>query len=100
APEAQTAPEPAARAPCAGRADEAKPRNQPQAAAAPPMRETAAQGALLKSAIDAPVVLVSGPGVSIRRNGVWLERSTDNGATWALDLVDAPAGLHVGSCPT
>ena len=64
------------------------------------MHETVAQGVLLKSAIEAPVVLASGPGVSIRRSGTRLERSTDNGATWAVDLVDAPAGLHVGSCPT
>jgi hypothetical protein len=84
----------------AGRADEAKPGNQPQAAAVAPMRETIAQGALLKSAIEAPLVLASGPGVSIRRSGTELERSTDNGATWAVDLADAPAGLHVGSCPT
>ena len=83
----------------AARADEARPGNQPKAAAMP-MRETIAQGQLLKSAIEAPLVLASGPGVSIRRSGTQLERSTDNGATWAGDLVDAPAGLHVGSCPT
>jgi hypothetical protein len=45
-------------------------------------------------------VLASGPGVSIRRTASRLERSIDNGASWALDLADAPAGLHVGSCPT
>ncbi len=84
----------------AGRADEAKPGNLPQAAAVAPMRETVAQGALLKSAIEAPLVLVSGPGVSIRRSASRLERSIDHGATWALDFADAPAGLHVGSCPT
>ncbi len=84
----------------AGRADEAKARNQPQALATPSVPETVAQGALLKSAIEAPLVVASGPGVSIRRSGTRLERSTDNGATWAVDLADAPAGLHVGSCPT
>jgi hypothetical protein len=84
----------------AGRADEAKPANRPQALAIAPMHETVAQDALLKSAVDAPAVLASGSGVSIRRSGSRLERSTDNGATWAVDLADAPAGLHVGSCPT
>ena len=84
----------------AGRADEAKPGNQPQAVTIPPMHELVTEGVLLKSAIEAPVVLASRPGVSIRRSGARLERSTDNGATWAVDLADAPAGLHVGSCPT
>jgi hypothetical protein len=84
----------------AGRADEAKPGNQPKALATPAVPETVAQGALLKSATEAPLVVASGPGVSIRRSGTGLERSTDNGATWAVDLADAPAGLHVGSCPT
>jgi hypothetical protein len=84
----------------AGRADEVSPRNQPKALAIPPVPESVAQGALLKSAVDAPVELASGSGVSIRRSGTRLERSTDNGATWAVDLADAPAGLHVGSCPT
>ena len=110
---AKAAPAPAPQAPAAkpiqtedaasvvaGRADEAKPGNQPKAAAVAPMHETVAQGALLKSAIEAPLVLASGPGVSIRRTASRLERSTDNGTTWSVDLADAPAGLHVGSCPT
>jgi hypothetical protein len=84
----------------AGRADEAKAGNQPQGGGAAPMRESVAQGALLKSAIEPSAVLASGPGVSIRRIGSRLERSTDNGATWAVDLPDAPAGLRAGSCPT
>ena len=84
----------------AGRADEAKPRNQPQAVAIPSAPETVAQGSLLKSALEGPLVVASGPGVSIRRSGTRLEQSTDHGVTWAVDLADAPAGLHVGSCPT
>jgi hypothetical protein len=82
------------------RADEAKPGNQPQAGAIAPMHEAVAGGTLLKSAVEAPAVIVSGPGVSIRRFGTRLERSTDSGATWSVDLVDAPTGLHAGSCPT
>jgi hypothetical protein len=108
APAPAAAPQAAAKSPSqteaaasvAGRADEAKPGNQPQALPTPAVPETVAQGALLKSAIEAPLVVASGPGVSIRRSGTALERSTDNGATWAVDLADAPAGLHVGSCPT
>jgi hypothetical protein len=83
----------------AGRADEAKPGNRPQAGAVAEKHEAVAQGALLKSAIEAPVVLATGPGVAIRLLGSRLERSIDNGATWTLDLADAPAGLHVGACP-
>jgi len=99
---APTAPESGrteAAASVAGRADEAKPDNRPQALTIAPMRETVAQGALLKSAVEATLVLATGPGVSIRRTATRLERSTDNGATWGVDLADAPAGLRVGSCP-
>jgi Putative zinc-finger len=83
----------------AGRADEAT-GNRPQPLAIAPMRETGAQGALLKSTVEAPVVLASGQGVSIRRSGSQLERSTDGGATWTVDLAIAPAGLRAGTCPT
>ena len=58
----------------AGRADEAKPGNQPQAVAIPPMHELVTEGVLLKSAVEAPAVLASRPGVSIRRSGTRLER--------------------------
>jgi hypothetical protein len=82
------------------RADEAKQRNHPQAAAVAPMREEVAQGALLKSAKELPLVLATGAGVSLRRVGTRIERSTDNGATWNVDLAAAPATVQVGACPT
>jgi hypothetical protein len=59
-----------------------------------------AAGAFLKSALTAPVMLASGPGVAIRRLGNRLERSTDGGATWTTDLVPAPESLRAGACPT
>jgi hypothetical protein len=83
----------------AGRADEAKPRNE-AAIKAKPMPESIAAGALLKSAVEGPVVLATRDGVSLRRFGTRLERSTDGGATWTLDLADAPGSLHAGACPT
>lgn len=100
APAAAGRAQPEAAASVAGRADEAKAANQPQGGGGAPLRESVAQGALLKSASGPSAVLASGSGVSIRRIGSRLERSTDNGATWAVDLADAPAGLRVGSCPT
>jgi hypothetical protein len=82
------------------RADEAKQRNAPLAAAVPPMREEVAKEAFLKSAKEVPLVLATGAGVSVRRIGTRIERSTDNGATWNVDLAAAPATVHVGVCPT
>jgi hypothetical protein len=100
-PAAATAPAQAesAAAGVAGRADEAKPRNE-AAIKAKPMPESIAAGALLKSAVEGPVVLATRDAVSLRRLGTRLERSTDAGATWTLDLADAPGGLHAGACPT
>ena len=85
----------------AGRADEAKPGNQPQAASHGADARDRRAGRALEicgrrrrscSRRDRASAFVE----AARE----LERSTDNGATWAIDLADAPAGLHVGSCPT
>src|SRR5262249_33841224 len=69
-----------------GRADEEKQRTPPQVDAVRPMREEVAHGALLKSAVEGPVVLAKGAGVTVRRVGTRIERSTDDGATWNVDL--------------